>query len=195
MADKNNLPQKLRDIAHGMNAASNQAVLRDAAADIERLWASEFTLIDDLGADAVGLMRRFDLLGSPLRAAVPDSKTPNTELVDKTSEKLRRQVDKMPETPIRRPAIENDAEKMLRLCADDPMWAEHAEVSKPLLLRAADELASLRKDAHRFRKLLMQHKHWLGVFRCDPDGAPSDSLSHVELTALLDAMNGPELNF
>ena len=32
---------------------------------------------EDLGADAVGLLRRFDLLGSPLRAAVADSKTPN----------------------------------------------------------------------------------------------------------------------
>jgi len=53
----------------------------------------------------------------------------------------------------------------------------------------------VKRDAHRFRKLLMQHKHWLGVFRCDPDGAPSDSLSHVELTALLDAMEGPELDF
>jgi len=41
----------------------------------------------------------------------------------------------------------------------------------------------------------MQDKHWLGVFRCDPDGAPSDSLSHVELTALLDAMDDPTLEF
>lgn len=53
----------------------------------------------------------------------------------------------------------------------------------------------VRRDAQRFRKLLMQDKHWLGVFRCDPDGAPSDSLSHVELTALLDAMDDPTLEF
>lgn len=32
---------------------------------------------EDLGADAVGLLRRLDLLGSPLRQAVPDCKTPN----------------------------------------------------------------------------------------------------------------------
>lgn len=44
------------------------------------------------------------------------------------------------------------------------------------------------QDADRFRMLLRQHKHWLGVFRCDPDGAPSDSLDHVELKALLDAL-------
>lgn len=53
----------------------------------------------------------------------------------------------------------------------------------------------VKRDAYRFRKLMMQDKHWLGVFRCDPDGAPSDSLSHVELKALLDAMNGPEMDF
>lgn len=80
---------------------------------------------------------------------VARSKTPNTELVDKTSETLRRQVDKMPETPIRRHAIENDTETLLRLCADDPMWAEHAEVSKSLLVRAADELAALREVKRR----------------------------------------------
>ena len=66
----------------------------------------------------------------------------------------------MPETPIRRHAIENDTEALLRLCADDPMWAEHAEVSKSLLVRAADELAALRDldrqsnlDAMRVGKL------------------------------------------
>lgn len=58
----------------------------------------------------------------------------------------------MSETPIRLHASENDAEKMLRLCAEDPMWAAHAEVSKSLLVRAADELAALRKDAERYRK-------------------------------------------
>ena len=90
----------------------------------------------------------------------PNSKTPNTELVDKTSETLRRQVDKMPETPSRRHAIENDTEALLRLCADDPMWTAHAEVSKSLLVRAADELAALRDltrqsnlDAMRVGKL------------------------------------------
>lgn len=59
----------------------------------------------------------------------------------------------MAETPIRRLASENDAEKMLRICADDPMWAAHAEVSKTLLVRAADELAALRKDAELHRWL------------------------------------------
>jgi hypothetical protein len=51
----------------------------------------------------------------------------------------------------------------------------------------------VKRDAYRFRKLLMQGKHWLGVFRCDPDGTPSDSISADELSALLDAMHGPEM--
>lgn len=59
--------------------------------------------------------------------------------------------------------------------------------------RLASDL--VKRDAHRFRMLLMQDRHWLGVFRCDPDGAPSDSLDHVELKALLDAMDGPEMDF
>ena len=59
----------------------------------------------------------------------------------------------MAEMPIRRQTSEDDAEKLLRLCAEDPMWAAHAEVSKVLLARAADELAALRKDAERYRWL------------------------------------------
>ena len=51
----------------------------------------------------------------------------------------------------------------------------------------------VKRDAYRYRKLLMQDKHWLGVFRCDPDGTPSDSISADELSALLDAMDGPEM--
>lgn len=51
----------------------------------------------------------------------------------------------------------------------------------------------VKRDAYRYRKLLMQDKHWLGVFRCDPDGTPSDSISADELSALLDAMGGPEM--
>lgn len=51
----------------------------------------------------------------------------------------------------------------------------------------------VKRDAYRFRKLLMHGKHWLGVFRCDPDGTPSDSISADELSALLDAMDGPEM--
>ncbi len=121
-----NLPQQLRDIAEGMNATRNQAALREAAADIERLWASERALIEamrdeideglrlrelggampdenitvmterlikerlnlaamlrkcahalrnrgreDLASDVVGLLRCYDLLGSPLRDGQP----------------------------------------------------------------------------------------------------------------------------
>ena len=55
--------------------------------------------------------------------------------------------------------------------------------------RLADES---QQDAARFRMLLQQHKHWLGVFRCDPDGAPSDSLDHVELRATLDQLIAQE---
>jgi hypothetical protein len=55
--------------------------------------------------------------------------------------------------------------------------------------RQADEN---QQDAARFRMLLQQHKHWLGIFRCDPDGAPSDSLDHVELRALLDQLIAQE---
>jgi len=51
----------------------------------------------------------------------------------------------------------------------------------------------VKRDAYRYRKLLMQEKHWIGVFRCDPDGTPSDSISADELSALLDAMDGPEM--
>ena len=46
----------------------------------------------------------------------------------------------------------------------------------------------VKRDAYRYRKLLMQERHWLGVFRCNPDGTPSDSISADELSALLDAM-------
>lgn len=55
--------------------------------------------------------------------------------------------------------------------------------------RLADES---QQDAARFRMLLQQHRHWLGVFRCDPDGAPSDSLDHVELRATLDQLIAQE---
>lgn len=51
-----------------------------------------------------------------------------------------------------------------------------------------------QQDAARFRMLLQQHKHWLGIFRCDPDGAPSDSLDHVELKALLDQLIAQDRN-
>lgn len=50
----------------------------------------------------------------------------------------------------------------------------------------------VKRDAYRYRKLLMSGKHWLGVFCCDPDGTPSDSISNDELSARLDAMDGPE---
>lgn len=43
---------------------------------------------EDLGADAVGLLRRLDLLGSPLRGAVPDSKTPNVGIKPPRSGRL-----------------------------------------------------------------------------------------------------------
>ena len=53
----------------------------------------------------------------------------------------------------------------------------------------------VKRDAYRYRKLLMSEKHWLGVFCCNPDGTPSDSISIDELSARLDAMDGPELLF
>ena len=53
----------------------------------------------------------------------------------------------------------------------------------------------VKRDAYRYRKLLMSDKHWLGVFYCNPDGTPSDSISNDELSARLDAMDGPELMF
>lgn len=88
-------------------------------------------------------------------------------------------------------------------CAEAPKTTMKVEVSlDPEMvrrtLRAETEVALLRaamtlpaddqQDAARFRMLLQQHKHWLGVFRCDPDGTPSDSLDHVELKALLDQL-------
>jgi hypothetical protein len=48
------------------------------------------------------------------------------------------------------------------------------------------------QDAARFRMLLQQNKHWLGVFACNPDGTPSDSLDHAELKAQLDALIAQE---
>jgi hypothetical protein len=57
--------------------------------------------------------------------------------------------------------------------------------------RLADES---QQDAARFRMLLQQHKHWLGIFRCDPDGAPSDSLDLAELKALLDQLIAQDRN-
>ncbi len=48
------------------------------------------------------------------------------------------------------------------------------------------------QDAARFRMLLQQNKHWLGVFACNPDGTPSDSLDHAELKARLDALIAQE---
>lgn len=55
------------------------------------------------------------------------------------------------------------------------------------LVQAVSDL--VKRDAHRFRKLLMKDKHWLGVFTCDPDGTPCDSLDEPELIARLDAIN------
>ena len=65
------------------------------------------------------------------------------------------------------------------------------ELDSATLARMVADL--VKRDAYCFRKLLMQGKHWLGVFRCDPDGTPSDSISADELSALLDAMDGPEM--
>lgn len=48
------------------------------------------------------------------------------------------------------------------------------------------------QDAARFRMLLQQNKHWLGVFACNPDGTPSDSLDRAELKAQLDALIAQE---
>lgn len=48
------------------------------------------------------------------------------------------------------------------------------------------------QDAARFRMLLQQNKHWLGVFACNPDGTPSDSLDHAELKARLDSLIAQE---
>lgn len=48
------------------------------------------------------------------------------------------------------------------------------------------------QDAARFRMLLQQHNHWLGVFACNPDGSPSDNLDHEELKARLDALIAQE---
>ncbi len=66
----------------------------------------------------------------------------------------------------------------------------HEEIDSACLARMVADV--VKRDAYRYRKLLMQDKHWLGVFRCDPDGTPSDSISNDELSALLDAMDGPE---
>ncbi len=66
----------------------------------------------------------------------------------------------------------------------------HEEIDSACLARMVADV--VKRDAYRYRKLLMQDKHWLGVFRCNPDGTPSDSISNDELSALLDAMDGPE---
>jgi hypothetical protein len=66
----------------------------------------------------------------------------------------------------------------------------HEEIDSACLARMVADV--VKRDAYRYRKLLMQDKHWLGVFRCDLDGTPSDSISNDELSALLDAMDGPE---
>ena len=50
------------------------------------------------------------------------------------------------------------------------------------------EAEAAEQDAARFRMLTRWEMHWFGVFRCNPDGTPSDSLSHDELTALLDQL-------
>lgn len=38
----------------------------------------------------------------------------------------------------------DDLIKRLRACAEDPMWADHCEMSKTTVLRAADEIERLR---------------------------------------------------
>lgn len=85
-----------------------------------------------------------------------------------------------------------DAMRAGKLAADVERYsALHAALfaQKTNALRRASEA---EQDAARFRMLQQQHKHWLGVFRCDPDGAPSDSLDHVELKATLDALIAQE---
>jgi hypothetical protein len=47
-------------------------------------------------------------------------------------------------------------EDRLRLCAEDPMWADHAEVSKRLLFMAAKEMARLRTIESAYNLLIDQ---------------------------------------
>jgi hypothetical protein len=57
------LVERLRDIAHGMNAAANQATLREAADEIERLRVAEAKLRGEnfaLEAKAVKLQGLLD---------------------------------------------------------------------------------------------------------------------------------------
>lgn len=195
MADKNNLPQQLRDIAHGMDATSNQATLREAAADIERLWASEFTLIDDLRDEIDAGLRMGNLLHRMLEA-------PTTQISPSWKEEIRRS---LAAPGCKTPAGCREGGCLGWCDKHKPDVATRCEGCAALRDQLRDEAENsamarlvsdlVKRDAHRFRKLLMQHKHWLGVFKCDPDGAPSDSLSHIELKALLDAMEGPELDF
>lgn len=85
---------------------------------------------------------------------------------------------------IRKLRVEVDA--LDALAESEGLRADKAEEALELRAAVSD---FVKRDALRFRKLLMQDKHWLGVFSCDPDGAPCDSLDHVELKARLDAIN------
>lgn len=72
--------------------------------------------------------------------------------------------------------------------------------SEALMHEAASKADISESEAHKWIRRLRVEIDELdalaeSVFRCDPDGAPSDSLSHVELTALLDAMDDPTLEF
>jgi hypothetical protein len=77
---------------------------------------------------------------------------------------------------------ENDPAKMLRICAEDPMWADHAEVGKPLLLRAAADLDALRRYVSDADKLTE-------AFRIECDALRKDAellawvLEHPETAA------------
>lgn len=45
-----------------------------------------------------------------------------------------------------------DIVEYLKCCANDPMWSDHVEMRKDIVMRAAEEIEALRKQVAELQK-------------------------------------------
>lgn len=183
MPDPDLLP-RLREAGRAMDLNMDWPLFEQAANEIAWLRNAHQTMTDAFRDEMDENLRLRDLGG-----ALPD------ENITAMTERVIRERDEWREMAL---SQAGDAGLLTR--------AMKAETEAALLRGEVDRLTEeldsanlarmvadvVKRDAYRYRKLLMHEKHWLGVFCCDPDGTPSDSISNDELSALLDSMDGPE---
>ena len=91
-----------------------------------------------------------------------------------------------------------DIVERLSACADDPMWAEHCEMSKATARKAAAEITRLRAEAEALRKALQDVREALHLENeklrgpiCDTIWMPHGAETLFDfLDAALDATKG-----